>query len=671
MMNPDKMTAAFHAFTLDPFQEKAIKAVKAGHSVLVSAPTGAGKTVIAEYIIHKALVDDVKVIYTAPIKALSNQKYREFQAAFPNRVGIVTGDVSISPEAPLLIMTTEIFKNRILENRSSFDAYSWIIFDEIHYIDDKDRGTVWEESRIFMPSHLNFLGLSATIPNIHEFARWIRTIHSNELTVVTEHRRPVPLNHYYHCHGKIFNDINKIKRSGYWKKKRRLSRELYSQLKQNRKSGFSKISTLLKSLKKKERIPLIYFAFSRKRVEGLAKSSSTTNFFDDPDQAMETIELYNQLCIRYGIEDSVRTAELAKMVKNGVAYHHAGLLPMQKEVIEQLFTQKRIKVIFTTETFALGINMPARTVIIDELKKKYDRFFRMLKVRDYAQMSGRAGRRGIDQRGFVYSFITPEEMRFDELIRLDNGKAEPVMSRFNANYSTILNLYDQHGDDLLALYQRSFHYFQTKKNSPSLQLTMMKGRLKILKKLKYIEAGTLTEKGEFAKMIHGYGLLLGEIYSAGLLEQIDYRETALLALAIVYEPKPGSRPPRLPQSLVRIQRKTSEMIGRIHSLEESHAITPLSKRCHYDLSRPLSEWMQEKSFNEILAMVKIDEGELIRYYRMAIQIMRELLRTPISDRVKGNIQTAIALMNHDVIDAEQQLKQVIETAMEAEIEETE
>jgi superfamily II RNA helicase len=305
--------------------------------------------------------------------------------------------------------------------------------------------------------------------------------------------------------------------------------------------------------------------------------------------------------------------------------------------------------------------MPARSVIIDELKKRYDRFTRVIKTRDFYQMSGRAGRRGIDKRGFVYSFVNPLKITFEELKRLKEGKPEPIISKFNATYSTILNLYQTHGEKLLNIYKRSFHFFQTKNKKPSISFEQMKARLQVLKDLKYIDNNKLTNKGEFAKLIHGYGLILSELFENGYLENIDYRELAVLSLSIVYEPKPGSRMPRLSEKYKRIRAHTTDAVNKIHYIEERNGLLSKSKRCYFDLSFPLYEWMNEKDFEEIIFSVKIDEGELIRYYRMAIQLMRELLRTHIAKSVKEQIETAIALMNYGVIDAENQLKNIIKT----------
>lgn len=201
-------------FTLDKFQEDAIAAVDEGQSVLVSAPTGSGKTLIAEHLIQKCMKKNQGIIYTAPIKALSNQKFREFDHSFPGQVGIITGDVSINPHAPLLIMTTEIFRNKVLETQSCLKNHSWIIFDEIHYLDNLERGTVWEESLILLPTHMKFMGLSATIPNIDQFAAWLREIHKYPIKVIKEENRPVPLHFFLPVSGENLRPV--AGREGHW-----------------------------------------------------------------------------------------------------------------------------------------------------------------------------------------------------------------------------------------------------------------------------------------------------------------------------------------------------------------------------------------------------------------------------------------------------------------------
>lgn len=644
-------------FKLDEFQKRAIAAVKRNQSVLVSAPTGTGKTLIAEYVMQKCLSQDEGVIYTAPIKALSNQKFREFQGIFPGKVGIITGDVSINPFAPLLIMTTEIFRNRVLEDDSDLKNHTWIIFDEIQYLDDVERGTVWEESLILLPEHMKLLGLSATIPNINELASWLREIHQHPLKVIVETSRPVPLHFLFQCMGKIADDIKTVKKIGFGRRKTLEFEPDMGKLHRLNRSKNKPMSLIL-HLTKSERLPCIYFTFSRKRCEYLGKRSMKYDFLDTQER-IKILEKYDDLCRKFDISHDDRTRSLRRMVARGIAYHHAGIHPMLKEVVEQLFTSKYIKVIYTTETFALGINMPAKTVVIDELRKKYGKFHRILKVRDFFQMAGRGGRRGIDKEGFVYSRVTPGEISFPELKQFFGVKPEPIRSRFNASYATILNLYEKYGDGLFNIYSRSFHYFQEKNKENLQQLEQMKSKLKILKQLDYIEGDQLTEKGHFAKNIYGHELPITELYSSGVLEGLNFKQLGILCLASVFEPRPNMKQKKLSIDVKYVDKLTGRIVKMTHVIEKNNGIKSLSKLFHFDLSDSLILWMKRKSFEEILESLEFDEGEVIRYYRMSIQILREMLETPASDEFKKKILKALELINRGVIDAEEQLKKTV------------
>jgi superfamily II RNA helicase len=643
----DMMEPKEKNFQLDDFQKNAIAAVSRDHSVLVSAPTGAGKTLIAEYLIQKCLKEDRAVIYTAPVKALSNQKFREFELLFPGKVGIITGDVNINPFAPLLIMTTEIFRNRILENPGSLNQHSWIIFDEIHYLDNIERGTVWEESLIFLPEHMKFVGLSATIPNVKQFSSWLKGIHPHPIHIIREDQRPVPLHFFFQCNGRICDDLKKLEKEGYGRRRRR---------------GFAPNSplSLIHHLVRADRLPCIYFSFSRKRCEYLARDAMEINFLTE-EAREQILTIYDEYCTRYDLVGEERAESLRKLVARGIAYHHAGIHPMLKEILERLFTGKRIKIIFATETFALGINMPARTVVLDELKKSYGKFFRALKVRDFYQMAGRSGRRGIDKEGFVYSRVNPRTITYREIATIFKSAPEKIRSRFNVSYATILNLYETHGENLLDIHALSFHYFQERSQLRTRQLEQTKARLAILKQLGYIHAGQLTEKGHFAKKIHGYELPISELFGYGALEDLSVRQLGIFALAAVFEPRAGASKRKFKDDEIReLQRMTTAAIRGIQRFEKKMQLSYLSKKFFYDLSDSMTNWMKNEAFDKILQKLQIDEGEVIRYYRMSIQILREMLETPAADQLKKKIRQAIGLIDRDVIDAEAQLRKTVD-----------
>ncbi|MDP3790956.1 MAG: DEAD/DEAH box helicase [Candidatus Omnitrophota bacterium] len=621
----------------DRFQQEAIEHINNGHSVIVSAPTGAGKTAIAEHVIRKCLEKNIGVIYTAPIKALSNQKFRDFQIEFKDYIGILTGDVSINANAPVLIMTTEIFRNKILDQPESLAQYKWIIFDEIHYIDNPERGTVWEESLIFLPQHIKILGLSATIPNIDQFASWIESIHKKEIKVVIEDKRPVPLHFLYQCQNQIVEKIEMLR-------KMRMKKP-------------NIIATLIHAIKNKSGLPCIYFVFGRRRAEELAYELFTYNFLTKEEQ-VKIMDLYSSLCEKYDLTHEKTAASMSQLISKGIAYHHAGMLPTLKEVVERLFTSRLLKVIFTTETFALGINMPSRSVIFDDLRKFYGTYMRNLKTRDFYQMAGRAGRRGIDNEGFVYCRVNLHRIDINELRRIIYGRPEEVRSQLNTSYATILNLYEKYKEELYNIYPKSLHYYQSKKHIQREALRLMESKLNLLKELGHIENGILTPKGQFAKVMYGYELLLAEFYEEKIFEHLDEFGLGILAVASVFEPRKNQKLANLTKEARPLFKNCHDIFEGIRYREIKYKVYPFSKATHFHLAKAIEMWMRGEKFSRVLQFTDTDEGEVVRYFRMAIQIMREMIDSPASSYIlKDRIKNAIRLINRDVVDAEKQLRE--------------
>jgi len=622
----------------DRFQQEAIDFINQGHSVIVSAPTGAGKTAIAEHIITTSIEKNIGVIYTAPIKALSNQKFRDFQAQFGDKIGLLTGDVSLNASAPILIMTTEIFRNKILDEPKSLEQYSWIIFDEIHYIDNPERGTVWEESLIFLPKHMNLLGLSATIPNIQQFASWIESIHNKTVKVVIEDKRPVPLHFLFQAGGEITDKIEHFKRLRFFKP--------------------NKLFGLINYVRNAQGLPCIYFVFGRRRAEELASELACSNFLNGEEKT-RILKMYTDLCERFDLKNDRTAQNLYQLVQNGIAYHHAGMLPTLKEVIERLFTSRLIKVIFTTETFALGINMPSRTVIFDELRKFYGRYVRNLKTRDFYQMAGRAGRRGIDTEGFVYCRLNLQRIRIDEAKRIIYGKPEEVRSQLNTSYATILNLYEKYQEDLFKIYPLSLHFFQSRKNDQKEALRLIEAKLKLLKDLNYINNGALTEKGEFAKNVYGYELILSELYEQHILEQLDEFGLGVIAVSAVFEPRKNQRiPSNLSRNTRQIKKMCEGIYDEVKHKEERFRIYPFSKLPYFHMSTAMEAWLRGTNFEKTLRLGDTDEGEVVRYFRMSVQVLREIADAKVSSYVlKDKIKETIRVINRDVVDAEKQLRE--------------
>ncbi|MGE5197778.1 MAG: DEAD/DEAH box helicase [Deltaproteobacteria bacterium] len=620
----------------DRFQQEAIDYINQGYSVIVSAPTGAGKTAIAEHIINECIRNKIGVVYTAPIKALSNQKFRDFQEGFGENIGILTGDVSLNQDAPVLIMTTEIFRNKVLDEPGSLKKYRWVIFDEIHYIDNPERGTVWEESLIFMPEHIKILGLSATIPNIKEFAEWVESINKKPVKTVIEEERPVPLHFFYQCHNEIVDNLNKIRRYG---------------------AGPNKLHALINYIRQREGFPCIYFVFGRRRAEELAFDLYSYNFLTGKERT-QIEELFAQLCERFGLKGEESARKMQPLIQRGIAYHHAGMLPTLKEVIERLFTSRLLKVIFTTETFALGINMPSRSVIFDELRKFYGHYVRNLKTRDFYQMAGRAGRRGIDKEGFVYCRVNPNRIRIDEVKRIIYSRPEEVKSQLNNSYATVLNLYEKYKDDLYKVYPLSLHHFQSYKHQQKEAVKSIEAKVDLLKQYGYIENSALTQKGRFAKSVYSYELILSELYANNVLEQLDETELGVLAVAVVFEPRKNQTMLSISKTSRNLRRICEEIYAEIKSWEAKYRIHPFSKPAYFNLASCTEAWLRGTGFDKILRFTDTDEGEVVRYFRMGVQVLREIRDAKVaSPLLKEKIQETIRVINRDVVDAEKQLRE--------------
>ncbi|MDP8234178.1 MAG: DEAD/DEAH box helicase [Candidatus Saelkia tenebricola] len=626
--------------TLDPFQNEAIDYLDKGLSVIVSAPTGSGKTLIAEYIIEKCLKEGKGIIYTAPIKALSNQKFRDFSAKFPESVGIITGDVKINPHASVLIMTTEIFRNYLLQDIEKLQNKKWVIFDEVHYLDDIERGTVWEESIIFLPQNMKMLALSATLPNIDQFIAWIEKTHNHPVKKIEEHKRAVPLHFYFQADNRIFSNVSELE---------------YHTLK-NKDEFFknNRVDSLIKYSQENAFLPCIYFCFSRAKCEKFAQEMLKYNFLNKEEET-RIKELYNSYTKKFKIRHHHSTSFMLSLLERGIAYHHAGLLPPLKEIIERIFTEKLIKVIFTTETFALGINMPSRTVCFDEISKYYRGKTRYLRKRDFYQMAGRAGRRGIDKEGFVISRLKPYKEDVTAIKRILQGNPEPIKSQFNASYATILNLYHDTGDALLEIYPKTFHYFQFGKRKGS-EKKILEAKLKLLKQLRYIQNDKLTMKGQFASNMFGYELIIGELWDKGFFERLSWVELGIIICAIITEVRGKEYLPKLDKRLKKIKREMWLATHQIQRIEKRFRIFPHTKTIHFQLTDAMHAWLMGKDFNQIIDKVSSDEGEIIRNFRMTNQVLRDMDQKIVTDSLRSKIHKTTSIINRDIVNAEWQLK---------------
>ncbi|MBP7836304.1 MAG: hypothetical protein KA022_02395, partial [Candidatus Omnitrophica bacterium] len=473
---------------------------------------------------------------------------------------------------------------------------------------------------------------------IKEFASWIESVHNKPIKTVVEDKRPVPLHFFFQAGNEVADKIDHFKRMRFSKP--------------------NKLFGLINYVRNQEGLPCIYFVFGRRRAEELAEELACSNFLTGQEKT-RILEMYSGLCERFDLKNDRTAQNMYQLIQNGIAYHHAGMLPTLKEVIERLFTSRLLKVIFTTETFALGINMPSRSVIFDELRKFYGRYVRNLKTRDFYQMAGRAGRRGIDTEGFVYCRLNLQRIRIDEAKRIIYGKPEEVRSQLNTSYATILNLYEKYKDDLFKVYPLSLHYFQSRKNEQKEALRLIDAKLKLLKNSGYIDNGILTEKGKFAKSVYGYELILSELYERQILEQLDEFGLGVVAVSCVFEPRKNQRlPSNLSKNTRQIKRKCEEIYDEIKHREQKSRIYPFSKLPYFHMSTAMEAWLRGTAFDKTLRFGDTDEGEVVRYFRMAVQILREISEAGISSYVlKDKIKESIRVINRDVVDAEKQLRE--------------
>ncbi|MBW3562017.1 MAG: DEAD/DEAH box helicase [Actinobacteria bacterium] len=473
-----------YGFELDAFQLHAVQELEAGRSVLVAAPTGAGKTVVGEFACHLATETDGKCFYTTPIKALSNQKYRDLVERYgAGQVGLLTGDRSVNGEAPVVVMTTEVLRNMIYEASSTLEGLRYVVLDEVHYLSDPSRGAVWEEVIVQLRASVQIAALSATVSNAEEFGAWLEEVRDGGCAVVIEERRPVPLQHHYYVSGRIYPTFESKRPGKAGEEQRRKARQALAGvpnpkvLMMERRAGqrdhrgrrhgprlrWPSRPEVVDELHHRGWLPAIMFVFSRNGCDSAVDELLAAGVDLAGREERERIREIADRAVAEIPDEDLRVLGFGRWreaLEHGVAAHHAGLVPAFKEAIEQAFQEGLLRVVVATETLALGINMPAKCVVIERLEKWNGERHVMLTPGEYTQLTGRAGRRGIDPVGHAV-VLYQRDIDFRTVAGLVGTRTYPLRSSFSPTYNMTVNLLRRHelsrAEELL---EASFAQFQ-------------------------------------------------------------------------------------------------------------------------------------------------------------------------------------------------------------------
>jgi superfamily II RNA helicase len=467
---PDVVTN--YAFPLDPFQKIAIKSIQEEENVMVTAKTGSGKTLVAEYQIEYSLAKGRRVFYTTPIKSLSNQKFHDLKKMYKNRVGIMTGDIKFAPQSDIVILTTEILRNLLFKMGTSTEHIGTtamlsmtdvdaVVFDEFHYIMDPERGKVWEECLILLPPHIKVILLSATIQSPELFGEWLAKLKNRNLTLVSTEYRVVPLRH---CVIKgnevdiVMDNKNIFYKDAYnrylvYLKNQQEKKRIHEEAVRDRKLGGYEDAPIVKDshsksflfqmnetiqfLTQRNLLPALFFVFSRSHCEALADKVEDTLLSHEESASVRRIVGF--YLSRYDeLNRLPQYNQLMKTLDKGVAFHHSGLLPLLKEIVELLFNQGLVRILFATETFAVGINMPTKTVVFTSYQKHDNDGMRLLRTDEYIQMAGRAGRRGKDTEGLVLYLPERKPESIENVQKMMTGKQQVLCSRLDFHYDFLI-----------------------------------------------------------------------------------------------------------------------------------------------------------------------------------------------------------------------------------------
>ena len=519
--------AVNYTFPLDPFQKHAINAISKEENVLVTAKTGSGKTLVGEYQIAHSLKKGKRIFYTTPIKSLSNQKFHDLKHLYKNNtVGIATGDIKFLPNADIVVMTTEILRNLLYKKGSttenlgltsnlSLENLDSVIFDEVHYINNRERGTVWEETLILLPKEINLVLLSATIDSADLFASWLGDLKQKPIHLISTNYRIVPLEHYVIKKDKIETVMDSkevfypdaYNRYLFWKDDLFKQQRQQQKLVANRRLGgyedpvvsksekpehyIHTLNTTIQKFYETDMLPALAFVFSRKLCEEYASKISSTLITSSESAAVKHIIDFHLHRYKDTVQITEQYHTITALLIKGIAFHHSGLLPLLKEIVEILFSKGLVKVLFATETFAVGLNMPTKTVIFTSYRKFCDdaNAARILTTDEYIQMAGRAGRRGKDTKGNVFYLPDRAPENLEDIKKMMKGTNTRLSSRIQFNYDFLLKTVQSNCLRWTDLIQQSYYYAQLQRYICSLK----KEKTDLLKKVPEISPEYIRE----------------------------------------------------------------------------------------------------------------------------------------------------------------------------------
>ena len=649
-------------YKLDQFQKKAIEALEAKNSVLVTAPTSSGKTLVAEYAIAKALEESKHLYYTAPIKALCNQKFRDFSNQFgEENVGLLTGDHSIRSDSKVLVMTTEVLRNMLYTSQGVPEDLSYVVLDEIHFLEDPYRGAVWEEIILTLPKRVLLVALSATVSNADELKDWIASVRGN-IKQITRDTRPVPLKgHFFAAEKSRHYQLSRIEilKNGEPNSRGQIfSNSHRGREKQNSKRWTTpRRSEIIAELKKLEMLPAIYFIFSRKGCDeardAMVRYVGSLNNEDEGKKARDYAEE------KFGLlteeeKRILRVDLLVEGLEKGFASHHAGLLPLFKQTIEELFSLGLLKLVFATETLAVGVNLPARSVVIEKLTKFNGESHDLLKPSQFTQLTGRAGRRGIDEEGHSFTCWSPF-VPFSEVADLLTSREFELISAFTPTYNMLANLLSTRSETEAAeLLANSFAQFQWVRNTRNINSGLIEEvqlRRNVLETTGLADGWSLTEIGmPLTKIFNESDLLVTRSISDGIFDGLPPEELAALVSCFIFRSRgnePHGKKSRKSENFTNKSIKELMLLNdEIERIEARFKIQPNSPP-DPGFAKVVFDWVSGRTLGEVLTN-EFTGGEFVRNVRLSIDLLKQISSVTRPETAKLALQT-VELMERGIV----------------------